>query len=851
MNIKTSDEPVASQSPASKLSDEQKEIINYVTADIATTDAKEAYESELFTDLVTNNQDPNIAIRNLEGINEIHAEIQSKEAEIQQLAQAGEDTGKQKKLDRQVEDLYARVGEMEAGNAPKIRQMAETRYAENQKKIGKLEDAKSDLLIDNDDLHLKFDQNISRAEVAMNDAKKIRENAQRIPDPIEKNYRLREAFALESEAIEYQNQAITLLENIEMIAAGREQLLAETEAKADAEQVAAKMDAELKSANATSEATADNMPANSAQQQENNTDNPVNEAVTTTTGPGNEKPVPAPTGMRPSVTDRNAGININILSPERLLQEATVAGNSSPEVKSKIEKSPEYKEYNQLIAKAGTAQQELNSSLEERSKIVAELQTIEEQIAALENSLDSASSEAEKEGIRAEIKQLRAQADVLYARINALDREIDSKEKLLGTLASDLQNRSSAITSMAVKMAAAPSEKPGSPEIPDEDRYWMYPETLTADFFNFVKSSPYNSSRPIPIDPELPEGLIFKVQVGAFKNAIPQDLFGGFAPVCGESAGNGLTRYTAGLFLEFENADEAKKQIREMGYSDAFVVAYYNGKRIPIYEAYALAGKEAPADLKQANTAAKQEINNTVSTNADSAKSNNTSNSAANSNSQTNEVFEADPTDIEYYTSVPNAAEANQVEVLKGLFYTVQVGVYSKPVPASDLYNISPLNSEKLNDGKVRYTTGVYNNIQEASARKSGVIEKGIADAFVTAYYNGSRISIQKAAELFEQYGPEALAVTNAMGDKNANSGTVYVVHIGTFKDQVPADAAKAMLYLEDSRGVVRKESKDGTAYYTKELNSMESAKIALQEYAAYGVTSARIVKLVNGQEQE
>lgn len=97
--------------------------------------------------------------------------------------------------------------------------------------------------------------------------------------------------------------------------------------------------------------------------------------------------------------------------------------------------------------------------------------------------------------------------------------------------------------------------------------------------------SVYSKSNPIPLDVPLPDGIIYKVQVGAFRNPISQDLFKGFVPLMGEIVSSGITRYTAGIFLDFANADKAKKGIRSLGYKDAFVVAYKDGKRINVSEA--------------------------------------------------------------------------------------------------------------------------------------------------------------------------------------------------------------------------------------------------------------------------
>jgi len=98
------------------------------------------------------------------------------------------------------------------------------------------------------------------------------------------------------------------------------------------------------------------------------------------------------------------------------------------------------------------------------------------------------------------------------------------------------------------------------------------------------------------------------------------------------------------------------------------------------------------------------------------------------------------------------------VESIKGLFYTVQVGVYSKPVPLGKLYNIAPLNSERTETAKVRYTTGRYSDTEKARVRKEEAVMAGVKDAFVTAYLNGKRIPMQEAAVLLERYGAAILA---------------------------------------------------------------------------------------------
>jgi hypothetical protein len=347
----------------------------------------------------------------------------------------------------------------------------------------------------------------------------------------------------------------------------------------------------------------------------------------------------------------------------------------------------------------------------------------------------------------------------------------------------------------------------------------------------------------------MPKGVYYKVQIGAFRNDIPQNLYDQFAPISGERLNTGITRYTAGFFVQFDGAKEVKQQIRAMGYSDAFIVAYRDGKRIPLYEAAAITdGPELAASIKEAfekaavgnvaqNNTKTENANNTgassaspvtapvakntepagasvtpsnsttataAATAAENTSVQNTgqpstaktseqpsvaNNNAANANAsavpaannkalnidaevaaelarkpatrsiEEIEAAAAQPKNTEYYKAdQPQVAPADQVEKIQGLFFTVQVGVYSKPVAAALLQNVNPLNSELTETNKIRYTSGQFNNMTDAVNKRDEIRTQGIVDAFVTAYYNGKRITLSEADLLLKEKGAGILA---------------------------------------------------------------------------------------------
>lgn len=342
--------------------------------------------------------------------------------------------------------------------------------------------------------------------------------------------------------------------------------------------------------------------------------------------------------------------------------------------------------------------------------------------------------------------------------------------------------------------------------------------------FEQKETAAYTSENPIPIDAKLPQGLIFKVQIGAFRKPIPQNLFKGMAPVTGETTSKGFIRYTAGIFTKFSTADKVKKKIIDMGYKDAFVVAFLNGKRIPVNEAYALA-EDTPSTVLQATNT--QVAENTTATVPDNQ----------------NEVI-----------------KAGNVTDVGGLFYTVQVGVFSQPVLASKLYSMSPLYSEKAPNGFLRYYTGTYTSITRAGEAKEMVVDIGIKDAFVTAYYNGKRVSME-AAQKYEAQGsafPKGLEVNKLPSFKAVNKpvvsprnttaetirsnplpsgpGIVYKVQIGAFYEEVPLDMANKFLKIA-KKGIRNYKDNNGLTIYTvgdsktyDEANALKAQVIAEAE---------------------
>jgi len=107
------------------------------------------------------------------------------------------------------------------------------------------------------------------------------------------------------------------------------------------------------------------------------------------------------------------------------------------------------------------------------------------------------------------------------------------------------------------------------------------PKEGTGSSFAIYSKSPYSSQHPFPANINLPSGVAYRIQLGVFSQPQEWDAFGGIYPVSTEPLqSKGLTKYYAGIFKTWEEAQQALLKVRNYGFKDAFIVAYYEAKKI-------------------------------------------------------------------------------------------------------------------------------------------------------------------------------------------------------------------------------------------------------------------------------
>jgi hypothetical protein len=197
-----------------------------------------------------------------------------------------------------------------------------------------------------------------------------------------------------------------------------------------------------------------------------------------------------------------------------------------------------------------------------------------------------------------------------------------------------------------------------------------------------VEGSPINS-----------RGLIFRVQLGAFSKRLSKNYLNGLKNIMEIKADDGLYKYLyTGSFKTMSEAAMTKIDLAvDYGVQDAFIVAYKDGKRIPLTEA----GVESSAI---------ENLPNQVDKKYDKSK----------------------------------------------IKFKVQIGTYKNQLPTevlSKFMEIEGVEQTSIDGGLIRYTAGEFTNYEEAEQFKNNVIEKGIGGAFIIALHGDELIPIAKAKE--------------------------------------------------------------------------------------------------------
>jgi len=210
----------------------------------------------------------------------------------------------------------------------------------------------------------------------------------------------------------------------------------------------------------------------------------------------------------------------------------------------------------------------------------------------------------------------------------------------------------------------------------------------------------------ILIDPVVPAGLIYRIQVAVFRNPVAPAYFKGISPIYGfKLAGTDKTNYYAGMFRRSADAAKALTKVKAKGFKDAFVVALSNKKTVSTDRAVALEKEWGKKPLMMISDNTRETVADTV------------------------------PPTLSFRVEIMRSVKPLKEDVLQGI---------------TKMAGSRGIDTQIADDGKNVYLIGKFITFESAAEYADLLIRNGYKDSKVVAWLGKKEIPLETARKLFD-----------------------------------------------------------------------------------------------------
>lgn len=284
---------------------------------------------------------------------------------------------------------------------------------------------------------------------------------------------------------------------------------------------------------------------------------------------------------------------------------------------------------------------------------------------------------------------------------------------------------------LALEMKSANTEEVATPK-PEQVQ-----ETGRVSLFELKEGQAYTEASPVPVEPVMPEGLIYTIQIAAFRNMVAPSLFKGLFPVFGKRRqGGDVIYYYTGLFRRLDDARHALPEARGAGFNDAFIIAMMDGTQVSMERA-ALLEKEWGSQALPVTSAFPE--GKTTAGSISAGKTGAGSGSAVITSAGANE------------------SHTDQPALAGTLSFRAEVMRINKPVKPDVIQKIEALAGSrglemiKNSDGETVFLIGNFITFESADDYISLLIRNGYSEARVAAWVGMHEIPVEAAKELLKK----------------------------------------------------------------------------------------------------
>jgi hypothetical protein len=224
--------------------------------------------------------------------------------------------------------------------------------------------------------------------------------------------------------------------------------------------------------------------------------------------------------------------------------------------------------------------------------------------------------------------------------------------------------------------------------------------------FEVLANPTGNPKAKIIFDPEVPAGLVYRIQIGVFRNPVLPAFFKGLTPVYGfKIAGTDKIIYYIGMFRKSADATKALATVKTKGFKDSFIVALSGNKAI---------------SMDRAAVQEKEWFNKSLI-----------------SPDKTQQVMQSDtitPT-LTYRVEVIRSPNPLKEEAIEGM---------------RKMAGARGMDIQTLEDGKIAYLIGKFITFDTANEYSDLLKRNGYREATVVAWLGKKEIPVETARQLFD-----------------------------------------------------------------------------------------------------
>lgn len=314
----------------------------------------------------------------------------------------------------------------------------------------------------------------------------------------------------------------------------------------------------------------------------------------------------------------------------------------------------------------------------------------------------------------------------------------------------------------------------------------------------------------------------YSVELGTFKKGLSPTLmtkFLGISDIASYTIHDSTTIYTAGKFDNYQDAEKRRQQLLSDGITEAKVIYKQNGKynEAPVY---ASAAKNNNPASTTTNTITFGETDN-------STASNPTANIAAINNEKLNKPIINNPASTNSSstknTSKPNTNSIYSNQSASDIVFRIQLGAFKKRLSKTVFKNVKDLMEIKTDDGVYKYMAGSFTSMDAAAKYKVEMSLNGYPGAFISAYKNGKRVSLQEAGATFDKKENVVEKADNTAFSGVNKKQVIFKVQLGVFKNRIPDHQIVVFSKLKNISG---EKNKNGlTRYVVGSFNDYKEAE--------------------------